>query len=208
MAAAAGGSSSPASECGALRGLAQAPARSYGSTARHPGSPTCQRHLEHWLRPGDTLQGLALRYGVSTEQIKRANRLYTNESIFLKETIRIPAANKQEALLNGLRPEAMPEKRPGEGAGSDPLAAQDTGGTDRLAPELSASDFLKRLDSKISQSKAAAIKKLEEGGGGAAGAPSCEQLCSAGRAEDWTDAPSSMALGTNILAVGDAPLPV
>ncbi|XP_067878743.1 lysM and putative peptidoglycan-binding domain-containing protein 1 [Heterodontus francisci] len=152
---------SPAAECGALRGTAQSRSRSYGSTAR--GTAIGQRHLEHRPRPGDTLQGLALRYGVSTEQIKRANRLYTNDSIFLKESIRIPAA-KQEVLPNGMKPQAVPGKGPAEAAGSGPCASRQA--DDRLALELTPADFLKRLDSKISQSKAAAIRKLKEGGTG------------------------------------------
>ncbi|XP_078392920.1 lysM and putative peptidoglycan-binding domain-containing protein 1 isoform X2 [Cetorhinus maximus] len=160
-------SAGSASECGALRGSARGRGRSYGSlTARVPG--VNQRHLEHRPRSGDTLQGLALRYG--TEQIKRANRLYTNDSIFLKESIRIPAP-KQETLLNGVKPEAVP--------GADP-AVPTRGGRPstpehHLSPELSPADFLKRLDSKITESKAAAIRKLTDGGarleGGECGSP-------------------------------------
>lgn len=40
-------------------------ARSYGSLVRSPVSPVRQRSIEHKLQPGETLQGLALKYGVS-----------------------------------------------------------------------------------------------------------------------------------------------
>lgn len=40
-------------------------ARSYGSLVCSPVSPVRQRRIEHKLQPGETLQGLALKYGVS-----------------------------------------------------------------------------------------------------------------------------------------------
>lgn len=39
--------------------------KSYGSLVRSPLSPVRQRRIEHKLQPGETLQGLALKYGVS-----------------------------------------------------------------------------------------------------------------------------------------------
>lgn len=39
--------------------------RSYGSLVRSPVSPARQRRIEHRVQPGETLQGLALKYGVS-----------------------------------------------------------------------------------------------------------------------------------------------
>ncbi|XP_048450832.1 lysM and putative peptidoglycan-binding domain-containing protein 1 isoform X1 [Rhincodon typus] len=147
MEAAEGGGA--AAECGSLRASARGTSRSYGSTDRGPAAG--QRHLEHRPMPGDTLQGLALRYGVSTEQIKRVNRLYTNDSIFLKECLRIPIP-KQGPLQNG---STVPDGAPGQ---SEPAL-------DPLSPELSPMEFLKRLDSKITQSKAGAIRKLSDGAG-------------------------------------------
>ncbi|XP_059835968.1 lysM and putative peptidoglycan-binding domain-containing protein 1 isoform X2 [Hypanus sabinus] len=146
----AGGGSSAANECGALRASVAGRTRSYGSTARRPGSPVCGRHLEHRLQPGDTLQGLALRYGVTTEQIKRANRLYTSDSIFLKEVLIIPMAGKQEN--NGTWAESPQEGSP---AGRP---------EDSPTPEMSASEFLRKIDAQITQSKAAALKKLRDDG--------------------------------------------
>lgn len=40
-------------------------ARSYGSLVTSAASPVRERRLEHRLAPGDTLPGLALRYGVT-----------------------------------------------------------------------------------------------------------------------------------------------
>ncbi|KAK2845124.1 hypothetical protein Q5P01_011783 [Channa striata] len=75
--------------------------RSYGSLVRSPLSPVQQRRIEHKLQPGETLQGLAVKYGVSMEQIKRANRLYTNDSIYLKSSLSIPVQSDLDDCRNG-----------------------------------------------------------------------------------------------------------
>ncbi|KAM4829239.1 lysM and putative peptidoglycan-binding domain-containing protein 2 [Thomomys bottae] len=151
--------------------LARTKTRSYGSTAsvRAPlGAGALGPRLEHRVRAGDTLPGLALKYGVTIEQIKRANKLFTNDCIFLKKTLNIPVIAEKPLLFNGLNsmdsPESEvvdnPEEKPEEESGiqlSPP--SQD------LLPvqpqEVSASDFLQRLDLQIKISTQAA-KKLKE----------------------------------------------
>ncbi|XP_058275108.1 lysM and putative peptidoglycan-binding domain-containing protein 1 isoform X2 [Hirundo rustica] len=109
------------------------------------GAGTAPR--EHRLQPGDTLAGLALRYGVTMEQIQRANRLYSSDTIFLKATLLIPAA-----------PGPFPRHRdpPGDLPGDLP---GDVPGPSRH--DLSASDFLRRLDAEIGRSKEAAAQRLQ-----------------------------------------------
>lgn len=163
--------------------------RSYGSLVQSACSPVRERRLEHHLQPGDTLAGLALKYGVTMEQIKRTNRLYTNDSIFLKKTLYIPVLTEPRDLFNDLDSE---EEEDGEKAvrpskdetwsHSVKTKKQETGpgraNGDVLAPsrgplppvhDLSASDFLKKLDSQISQSKKVATQKLREGESGVPG---------------------------------------
>uniref|UniRef100_A0A8C9G9W4 LysM and putative peptidoglycan-binding domain-containing protein 1 n=1 Tax=Pavo cristatus TaxID=9049 RepID=A0A8C9G9W4_PAVCR len=105
---------------------------------------------EHRVGPGDTLPGLALRYGVTMEQIKRANRLYTSDTIFLKPTLLIP-------------PPGCPNEDPMGSAPSDPTATTTTTtSTTSTAPprhDLTASDFLRRLDADIGRSKAAVVEQ-------------------------------------------------
>ncbi|XP_013912667.1 PREDICTED: lysM and putative peptidoglycan-binding domain-containing protein 1 [Thamnophis sirtalis] len=165
-------SSSPSGQgspgaAGLLRGSR---ARSYGSLV---SSPVRERRLEHQLRPGDTLQGLAVMYGVTTEQIKRANRLYTNDSIFLKKTLWIPT--KPKALSNGLNfEEEEEEEKEGEGEAVPPESTKKqkqprkNGSSGGSVPkhDLSAADFLFKLDSEIRRSKQLAAKKLREGESG------------------------------------------
>ncbi|XP_060613987.2 lysM and putative peptidoglycan-binding domain-containing protein 1 [Anolis sagrei] len=172
--------SKPASPGGA--GLLQGSrTRSYGSLVKTVSSPVRERRLEHRLEPGDTLQGLAVKYGVTTEQIKRANRLYTNDSIFLKKTLFIPVPMEPKSLSNGLNlDEDEEEKEEGEQA-TTAKAGDELGpgvpetpkkqkhprknGSSSGVPkhDLSASDFLFKLDSEIRRSKQAATKKLRDG---------------------------------------------
>ncbi|XP_071273449.1 lysM and putative peptidoglycan-binding domain-containing protein 1 isoform X3 [Agelaius tricolor] len=107
---------------------------------------------EHRLQPGDTLQGLALRYGVTMEQIQRANRLYSSDSIFLRATLLIPGQRDSPGDTGG----DIPGDIPGDTGGDSP---GDTPGPSRR--DLSASDFLRRLDAEIGRCKEAAAQRLQ-----------------------------------------------
>ncbi|XP_074837331.1 lysM and putative peptidoglycan-binding domain-containing protein 1 [Carettochelys insculpta] len=141
--------------------------RSYGSLVKSMCSPVRERRVEHRLEPGDTLQGLALKYGVTMEQIKRANRLYTSDSIFLKTTLHIPILMEPKEMANGFNLEEEEEE---EGARQPPAGEEKPvqRNTCEARPgaiprhDLSATDFLRKLDSEISRSKKAAVKKLQE----------------------------------------------
>ncbi|KAI9520152.1 hypothetical protein NQZ68_020047 [Dissostichus eleginoides] len=142
--------------------------RSYGSLVRSPLSPVRQRRIEHSIQPGETLQGLALKYGVSMEQIKRANRLYTNDSIFLKKSLSIPVLSDLAHCSDG--GDLFGEDSEEDGAGSvskqnghtrSPSERKQNNGRER-ASDLTPVDFLKRLDDLISQSKQAAVRGCQE----------------------------------------------
>ncbi|XP_036773670.2 lysM and putative peptidoglycan-binding domain-containing protein 2 isoform X1 [Manis pentadactyla] len=157
--------------------LARTKTRSYGSTAsvRAPlGAGVIERRVEHRVRAGDTLQGIALKYGVSMEQIKRANKLFTNDCIFLKKTLNIPVISEKPLLFNGLNSMDSPENETVDSSfphEEEPVAAKDD-----LSPpsppeatvqpvhpeEVSAKDFLQRLDLQIKLSTQAAKKLKEE----------------------------------------------
>ncbi|XP_006861465.1 PREDICTED: lysM and putative peptidoglycan-binding domain-containing protein 1 isoform X2 [Chrysochloris asiatica] len=118
------------------------------------------------------------------EQIKRANRLYTNDSIFLKKTLYIPILTEPRDLFNGLdseeekeeeeevppskdkaRPHSADRKKQEAGSRRANGEVLSTPGQNPSTPthDLSASDFLKKLDSQISLSKKAAAQKLKKG---------------------------------------------
>ncbi|KAM9201118.1 lysM and putative peptidoglycan-binding domain-containing protein 2 [Dugong dugon] len=157
--------------------LAGTKTRSYGSTAsvRAPlGAGVLERHVEHRVCGGDTLQGIALKYGVTMEQIKRANKLFTNDCIFLKKTLNIPVISEKPLLFNGINSIDSPENETVYSSLSheeEPVVAREA-----LSPpspresdirpvqseEVSARDFLQRLDLQIKLSTQAAKKLKEE----------------------------------------------
>ncbi|KAJ6664088.1 hypothetical protein lerEdw1_008303 [Lerista edwardsae] len=150
--------------------LARIKTRTYGSTAS-VAAPLAERYLEHRLGPGDTLQGIALKYGVTMEQIKRANKLFTNDCIFLRKTLNIPVITEKPLLFNGFNLLESPENEADSPPSCEepPVIVQEDDSSpspqepDNLLPppeELSAKDFLHRLDLQIKLSKQAA-KKLK-----------------------------------------------
>lgn len=60
----------PESEAELSQRLALIKARSYGSTAS-VAAPLAERYVEHRLSAGDTLQGIALKYGVTVRPARR-----------------------------------------------------------------------------------------------------------------------------------------
>lgn len=50
------------------------------------------RGLVHTVTRGDTLAGIALRYSVSVEALKRANRLWTPQELHSRRTVIIPSS--------------------------------------------------------------------------------------------------------------------
>ncbi|XP_056089087.1 lysM and putative peptidoglycan-binding domain-containing protein 1 [Rhinichthys klamathensis goyatoka] len=140
--------------------------RSYGSLVSSSLSPVRQRRIEHKVQPGETLQGLSLKYGVSMEQIKRANRLYTNDSIFLKESLFIPVLLKESvSFTNGVElteEETSPAQTHTEISNETPQSQTDSSRCEANA-DLSPVEYLQKIDSLISQSKQAAVKTCQEG---------------------------------------------
>lgn len=95
--------------------------RKYGSTSNNNYSKLPDECIKHIVTDSDTLQGIALKYGVSvsklwiitsiawinvyiylfkycnflqTEQIRRVNKLWANDSLFLRESLLIPVKSK------------------------------------------------------------------------------------------------------------------
>lgn len=64
--------------------------KKYGSISKNNNFKKPETYIKHMISSTDTLQGIALKYGVTTEQIRRANRLWANDSLFLRESLLIP----------------------------------------------------------------------------------------------------------------------
>ncbi|KAL0601089.1 LysM and putative peptidoglycan-binding domain-containing protein 2 [Plecturocebus cupreus] len=108
------------------------------------------------------------------EQIKRANKLFTNDCIFLKKTLNIPVISEKPLLFNGLNSIDSPENETVDNsfsqeeepmvAGEDlpPPSPQESDVQPVQPEEVSARDFLQRLDLQIKLSTQAAKKLKEE----------------------------------------------
>lgn len=57
-------------------------------------------NYKHKLKAGETLQGISLKYGVPIENIKRANKLWSNDLAFVKDTLIIPIDKERLKELN------------------------------------------------------------------------------------------------------------
>ncbi|KAM8894406.1 LOW QUALITY PROTEIN: lysM and putative peptidoglycan-binding domain-containing protein 2 [Spinachia spinachia] len=161
------------SESELSQSLARTKIRSYGSTASVTAS-LGEKYVEHRVTDSDTLQGIALKYGVTMEQIKRANKLFSNDCIFLKNSLNIPVASEKRYIFNGLSLESPDGDAACLGADPPCVVLRDMEGAspapspppeDCKPPqpeELSAKDFLHRLDLQIKQSKQAARRLKDE----------------------------------------------
>lgn len=95
------------------------------------------------------------------EQIKRANRMYTNDSIHLKKSLSIPllldSNSSLESLLDHSGDDKAGQVHPGRISSGG--KQNDAGGA---SEDLSPKEFLKRLDGLIHQSKQAAVRGCED----------------------------------------------
>ncbi|XP_017092135.2 myb-like protein H isoform X1 [Drosophila bipectinata] len=70
--------------------------RDSSRTLKRYGSTCCnslrnnETLIQHIVEKTDTLQGIALKYGCTTEQIRRANRLFASDSLFLRQFLLVP----------------------------------------------------------------------------------------------------------------------
>ncbi|XP_035015379.1 lysM and putative peptidoglycan-binding domain-containing protein 2 [Hippoglossus stenolepis] len=162
------------SESELSQSLARTKIRSYGSTASVTSS-LGEKYIEHRVSDSDTLQGIALKYGVTMEQVKRANKLFSNDCIFLRNSLNIPVASEKRYTFNGLSLESpdgdgetacqegdSPSVTPDIEGPSPPPSPPSEDSKPTQPEELSAKDFLHRLDLQIKQSKQAARRLKEE----------------------------------------------
>lgn len=165
------------SESELSQSLARTKIRSYGSTASVTAS-LGEKYIEHRVTDSDTLQGIALKYGVTMEQIKRANKLFSNDCIFLRNSLNIPVVSEKRSIFNGLSLESpdgdgetacqdahMPHVLTQDIEGPSPPSSpppEDSKSSQPQPEELSAKDFLHRLDLQIKRSKQAAQRLKDE----------------------------------------------
>ncbi|XP_051159086.1 lysM and putative peptidoglycan-binding domain-containing protein 2 [Leptopilina boulardi] len=120
--------------------------KKYGSTSKHIKRNEIM--IKHVVSKSDTLQGIALKFGVTTEQIRRANRLWATDSLFLREYLLIPV------------PVDNPLSTPSNDASTESESNHTIASTSRsssisssIDQESTVDDFLARMDSSIASVK-------------------------------------------------------
>ncbi|KAI4468437.1 hypothetical protein MML48_2g00019889 [Holotrichia oblita] len=113
--------------------------KKYGSTSKHVMKN--ENYIKHTVTSTDTLQGIALKYGVTMEQIRRVNRLWASDSLFLRENLLIPT-NENTFVTSPT---------------SDIGSAASTPSTSHQSPESSedvdVNQFLGKIDASIASTK-------------------------------------------------------
>jgi len=71
--------------------------KKYGSTSRFRRKDP--KTFVYKVQKGDTMQGIAVKFGVTTEQIRRTNQMWTNDSLFLRDTLLIPCTKETDKSL-------------------------------------------------------------------------------------------------------------
>lgn len=138
--------------------------RKYGTTANHVKRN--DRLIKHTVVPSDTLQGISLKYGVSMELIKRANKIWTNDSLFLRDVLDIPVSQDTPQSLPPSSDDSPYNCKQNQNDISvmerlqvTPSGAGNCSSQDRS--EQSVEDILVRIDNSIAESRSK-IQELEK----------------------------------------------
>ena len=73
--------------------------------------------LRHHVRPSDTLQGLAIQYGIAVEDLRRSNKLWASDSIHVRKVLIVPVELCRDRPSGG-----------GPWSSARPIRASDGGG--------------------------------------------------------------------------------
>lgn len=130
-----------------------------------------ESYVKHIVLPQDTLQGIALKYGATTEQIRRVNRIWTNDSLFLRKTLDIPVPKDSLDVFSFDNGDSSPVSSVCSGASED--SAQSCSHHQQVTSPLSeddvqypgsseqtVADILVRIDSTIALTKSK-VQKME-----------------------------------------------
>ncbi|XP_078051465.1 lysM peptidoglycan-binding domain-containing protein red [Augochlora pura] len=118
--------------------------KKYGSTAKHV--TRTGNLIKHAVSATDTLQGIALKYGVTTEQIRRDNRLWASDSLFLREHLLVPVNSENPLSLSIDNPNETEHNTVQSISSPSSIASS-------IDDDSSVNDFLAKMDSSIASAK-------------------------------------------------------
>lgn len=120
------------------------PRKSYGTCSS--GSSCWTSFLEHQVLEGETLAGLSLRYNITIQDIKLANKIWTNEGMWPGRTLRIPVVETGSTSLDLSGSETMST----DSQISANLAANSSSSSSNVSRRLSNNDSGLFPDSPVS----------------------------------------------------------
>lgn len=130
--------------------------KKYGSTSSK-NSTKNENYSQHFVSNSDTLQGIALKYNVTIEQIRRANKLWASDSLFLREFLLIPQADNANGLQS---PEAQSTSSQSsiaspsmENLNQNNRMSMGSSTRSDSFDEENISDFLSKIDASIASTK-------------------------------------------------------
>lgn len=136
----------------------------YGSLSSNKYEKTIQTttafivSYKHRILPGETLQGISLKYGVPIENIKRANRLWSNDLAFIKEFLIVPIDRETLKELDFVDMNNV--ENTSNGSAKSTAKEAKNGNLNEETPADGYKDYLSKFDAFISQSKLK-LKSLE-----------------------------------------------
>ncbi|KAG4074267.1 hypothetical protein HA402_008676 [Bradysia odoriphaga] len=130
--------------------------KKYGSTCNHVRNELLL--IRHELEKTDTLQGIALKYGCTTEQIRRANRLFAQDSLFLRQFLMIPVDKDSPYYPKEDRPQSLPTGSSNNARMADMQTnSPNSQSMTVLSPEeenrKDIDEFMGKIDSTLAQTK-------------------------------------------------------
>lgn len=108
--------------------------RSYGTCSG--GGNNWTSFTEYIVEEGDTLAGLSLRYNLTIQDLKLANKLWTNEGLWPGKTLRIPNIEPKETTLDLSGSSAASETM-----STDSQVSADSSRQSSLAPSVNGCSF-------------------------------------------------------------------
>ncbi|XP_060519775.1 lysM and putative peptidoglycan-binding domain-containing protein 2 [Cylas formicarius] len=137
--------------------------KKYGSTSSKMITRN-EKFVKHFVSNSDTLQGIALKYNVTIEQIRRANKLWASDSLFLREFLLIPIM--ENANIDSDRLVILTESQSSAFLSSSSvesqcknLACSSQHSAQSSFDEDNISDFLSKIDASIASTKEV-VKKV------------------------------------------------
>ncbi|XP_050297485.1 lysM and putative peptidoglycan-binding domain-containing protein 2 isoform X2 [Anthonomus grandis grandis] len=131
--------------------------KKYGSTSSKNATKN-ESFVKHFVTNSDTLQGLAVKYNVTIEQIRRANKLWASDSLFLREYLLIPQEEGESTSTDLPSPSDSSLLSP-EAESSHSVQSRTGLITSGSFDEENITDFLSKIDASIANTKEV-VKKV------------------------------------------------